>query len=1115
MYIILAVDDGNSVDESNESNNSGQGFAVDYIPVSVSGTPPTPGPPTIGSFITGASTLVRGQHLSLVANNVTDDGVVNQVVFYLDSNGNGNLDSSDQYVADGSKNGTSFTSQVSTGSWPVGDVTLFARAIDNDGNYSLVKSVDVTVQGNGPATDDAYEHNDTPATATYLGGAGTYQLNNLSITQNDQDFFSFDVPNGNANIQAQINFFQETPQNGPVGDLALELINPYGNSVGFSNTSQAGNTSEQISFTGGAGRYTLHVFGSTVFGVGGTDTNANYQLHVSVTPPAGYPLSETLTANPNPVHQGDDLTLLLGGSTVPTGSSIYGVYFFRDVNGNGQIDDGEVLGSDEGNPDGPNGQYMWSGLTSNWPAGTSRVYAYVLDTLGRASLATSIEVQVSANLPPAIGSISVASAVTQGDTLTIMAQNVSDDESVSQVNFFRDVNGNGILDAGDVSVGTGVQSGNTWTLAISTAELPLGTAVFFAQAVDNRGKQSAPVAVGVMINASTNQPPVIGSLSGPSSLEQGSPLTLQASSITDPNGDAIRVFFYLDSNGNGVFDDTDQLLGEGTQNGSDWSLTVPTNGWSQGNTLLFARAVDNGVPNLSTVASLSVTVIDTTGPRVITQSPTTTVLGSLDSVLVTFDEPIDPASFTVADVTSFVGPAGAISPTSVDPVSGTGNTQFVIRFPRQTAVGSYSLVIGPDILDLAGNPMNQDGDTTNGEPVEDSYPLAFTLQSPLADFNWAEAFGGAAGSEIAFGLTTDAAGNLYVTGQFYGTVDFDPGPGIASRTSAGGNDIFVAKYTSAGAFVWVTAMGGPSSEWGQGVAVDGSGNVYVTGFFANTANFGSFTLSSPGTPNGFLAKLDSNGSPQWVRQISSTSKTVGNAVAVDNSGVYVTGQFQGTADFGGTTRTSAGDIDIFTAKWNSTGNLQWVNSYGGSGRDLGYGLALDAAGNVYTVGQVTGSVTFGNDTVSSGSGFALKLTGAGSPVWARATGAIGLAAAATPAGDLYLVGNFDTPTVFDPGPATTQLTPFGSADIFVSKLGSDGTFRWARQMGGGQYDQAYGVAADAAGNVYTTGLFEGTADLDPGDGVYNLTSRGGDDAFISRLDMPVTTCGAFPGWQRL
>src|SRR5205807_1632647 len=123
------------------------------------------------------------------------------------------------------------------------------------------------------------------------------------------------------------------------------------------------------------------------------------------------------------------------GSTVASGSSIYGVYFFRDANGNGQIEAEELVGRDEGDPDGPNGSYMWSGSTANWPVGTSKVYAYVLDTLGRAGLAASIEVQVTANLPPSIGSVSAPTFITQGDTLTLTALNVNDDESVSRVNF--------------------------------------------------------------------------------------------------------------------------------------------------------------------------------------------------------------------------------------------------------------------------------------------------------------------------------------------------------------------------------------------------------------------------------------------------------------------------------------------------------------------------------------------------------------------------------------------------------------------------------------------------------------------------------------------------------
>src|SRR2546427_6466138 len=190
-------------------------------------------------------------------------------------------------------------------------------------------------------------------------------------------------------------------------------------------------------------------------------------------------------------------------------------------------------------------------------------------------------------------------------------------------------------------------------------------------------------------------------------------------------------------------------------------------------------------------------------------------------------------------------------------------------------------------------------------------------------FAWAAKIGGGldqGGSSIA----VDAAGNSYVAGVFLGTATF----GTTSLTSHGEEDAFLAKYDASGNLLWAKRGGGSYEDFIFGNAVDGAGNCYVSGAFDGQATFGNITLTNkvdPSGQNGFIAKYDSAGNVLWAIQISGTENNVAIGIAVDSSGnVYATGDFAGTADFGSTSLTSnAGGNDIFVAKYGSDGNLIW------------------------------------------------------------------------------------------------------------------------------------------------------------------------------------------------
>jgi len=393
------------------------------------------------------------------------------------------------------------------------------------------------------------------------------------------------------------------------------------------------------------------------------------------------------------------------------------------------------------------------------------------------------------------------------------------------------------------------------------------------------------------------------------------------------------------------------------------------------------------------------------------------------------------------------------------------------------------------------------------------------------DFVWARAMGGT-GTDEGFAIAVDSAGNVYTTGTFWDTADFDPGTGTYNLTGTGGYTIFVSKLDSSGDFIWAKSMGGPMTDWnydfGQGIAVDSAGNVYTAGHFSGTADFdpgpGTYNLTSADHLDDiFASKLDSSGNFVWAKSMGGTGWDVGADIALDSSGnVYTTGYFTGTVDFdpgtGTYNLTSAGGVDIFVSKLDSDGNFVWAGAMGGTDSYdqgpsvIGQSIALDSAGNVYTAGHFSGTVdfdpgagTYNLTSLGEEDIFVSKLDSDGNFVWAKRMGGTqgdgGGGIALDSAGNVHTTGSFRGTVDFDPGPGTYSLSGGG---CFVLKLDSGGNFVWARAMG----VQGNGIAVDSAGNVYTTGGFQGTVDFDPGPGTYYLTSDGRHDTaiFVSKLD---------------
>lgn len=414
--------------------------------------------------------------------------------------------------------------------------------------------------------------------------------------------------------------------------------------------------------------------------------------------------------------------------------------------------------------------------------------------------------------------------------------------------------------------------------------------------------------------------------------------------------------------------------------------------------------------------------------------------------------------------------------------------------------------IGEDVgmaitVDNAGNTYitGYFNDLTDFDPgpeifnLEGAFYDIFLLKlDPVGNFVWAKNMG-SDGYDVANAIVLDPPGNLYITGAFDGSVDFDPGPGVYNLQSAGGagdNDIFIAKLDTAGNLVWAKGFGAPAGlDMGKGITTDASGNVYATGCFTGTVDFdpgaGTTSFTAVLWDDIFVLKLDASGNLGWARQFGGDgTQEYGNAIAVDASGnVYTTGRFGNTVDFDpgpGIYNLSIPNNNgshIFVSKLNAAGNFVWARQFGtndpsNTGMNEGFSIKVDALGNVYTAGNFGGIVDF-----DPGSGIA------------------------------------DTFNLYSPI----------DYDAYISRLDSSGNFSWVLQFGENDYtaEVVKSIDLDAAGNIYTTGFFYGMSDFDPGTGTSYLSSFGYSDCFVVKLatcntsdTLTTSVCGSF-AWNGL
>lgn len=229
---------------------------------------------------------------------------------------------------------------------------------------------------------------------------------------------------------------------------------------------------------------------------------------------------------------------------------------------------------------------------------------------------------------------------------------------------------------------------------------------------------------------------------------------------------------------------------------------------------------------------------------------------------------------------------------------------------------------------------------------------------------WLRSAGGS-GFDYSYGIGVDDGGNAYISGYYDVSAAFGSLPAISN----GGSDVYVAKLSPGGTWLWVASAGGTSSDYCYGLAVDGAGNAYPTGQFWNQASFGAANLVSNGNYEVFIAKVSSGGNWLWAESAGGSGGDYSNGAALDESGrVYLTGFFWSQAEFGPVTLNSTGSFDTFVAALDDSGAWLWAKSAGGTGFERGFGIDADAQANVFVTGSFMGFASFGFTLLVSGGG---------------------------------------------------------------------------------------------------------------------------------------------------
>ncbi|RYZ98629.1 MAG: T9SS type B sorting domain-containing protein [Sphingobacteriaceae bacterium] len=404
-------------------------------------------------------------------------------------------------------------------------------------------------------------------------------------------------------------------------------------------------------------------------------------------------------------------------------------------------------------------------------------------------------------------------------------------------------------------------------------------------------------------------------------------------------------------------------------------------------------------------------------------------------------------------------------------------------------------------------------------------PLSGICQ--LTTPQWLNGIGGANSNCVSAAVKTDAQNNVYITGAFSGTVDFDPSAGINNLTAVGENDVYVAKYNTTGSLIWAVSMGGSNSDGASSLTVDKDGNPIITGQY-NSPDFdanpgpGSAIFSSKGERDVFVVKLNANGGLVWAKTVGGAGDDYGGRISVDSQGNMVTTMsFHATVDVDGNIFTSQGGFNGLIIKFSPNGSLLWaINLSDTTECQVGYG-DFDHEDNFIVCGTFKGNVNFnplgqasflnGNDEAT----FIAKYTSGGlltwvNPIYGRVVENSNNLCISSK-NDIFLAGTTGSALTIN-----LQIVQAGDGNVFLAKYTSAGNFKDVKIFAGAAAATAtifnYGIVCSSDDNIYLSGYFTGSVDFNASPQQDNyLTYRGGRDFFLAKYDEDLNYKLAFAG----
>jgi len=425
-----------------------------------------------------------------------------------------------------------------------------------------------------------------------------------------------------------------------------------------------------------------------------------------------------------------------------------------------------------------------------------------------------------------------------------------------------------------------------------------------------------------------------------------------------------------------------------------------------------------------------------------------------------------------------------------------------------TDVGTNVAVDNNNDIVMSGHftgTLNLGGNTLTSNGMNDLYVTK--LSADDGTHLWSKRYGSVS-IEIPQAMVLDNNGDIIIVGFFTGTTNF----GGRDLVSSGSNDIFIVKLSANGQHAWSLSFGGTGNDSGFGVTVDSNNDVLFSGQFSGRVKFGTIELSAVGIIDSFITKVDQNGNHIWSQSFGSAqATTVARDIVIDQrDNIIFCGQFNGVVNFDRNSLTSRGTNDLFIVKLDKTGQHLWSRSFGGTGTDTATAVKIDNANNVLMLGSFSGNITIGNDKLRSSGGldgYIAKLDSQGNNIWAKSFGGLDFdfpqELAIDSNSNVLFTGRFLQRANF----GGEDLISAGGSDIFTVRLSSNGVHQWSQSFGGSGQDSGNSISVDRDDNIVLIGYFSNSISF----GGKTLTSTGL-DIFIVKLsgtrELPVTVQSA-------